>query len=120
METILFDLPDAESARGAPQAIEHGCDYLLEPDGAVMFYYNFFIYRWELPNEIVFARAYVDDMRKISVFVSNARLRADPLLEPIVCYLQQRFTEIDTFHADDTEITGTGYTPAYRLRGAAD
>jgi hypothetical protein len=116
-DPIAFQLPkDADTAVGTPERIEHGCDYMIEPDGTVMFHYNFLVYHWSIAGETIVGRAYLDEIQRISVFVPNSRLRTDPLLQPVVHYLQQRFREIHSFHATDTALAGTGYAPAFSLQ----
>ncbi len=119
IEPILFDLPLEEDPEpGVPDRVEHGCDYMLEPSGSVMFHYNFLIYHWVIDAEAISARAYLDTPQRVDVFVGNHRLRTDPALQSLVRYLQRRFMHIGTFHADDVGLSETGYTGAFRHRHA--
>jgi hypothetical protein len=113
---IPFWFPaDAETAAASVPIVEHHCDYGVDDTGSLMYHYNFFVYRWELADEVVAARAYVDEFNSVSVFVRNTRLRSDPSLAAIVHYLQQRFEVINSFHADDVGLSDRGYAPAFLL-----
>jgi hypothetical protein len=119
IEPILFDLPREEDPEpGLSDSITHGCDYMMEPDGSVMFHYNFLIYVWTVGDEVITGRAYLDTAQRIDIFVSNHRLRGDAAFQPLVRYLQRRFLHIGTFHADDVGLSETGYTAAFRHRDA--
>ncbi len=119
IDPILFDVPVVEDPEhGVPDSITHGCDYMLEPDGSVMFHYNFLIYVWTVADEIITGRAYLDMAQRIDVFVGNHRLRSDAALQPLIRYLKRRFLHIGTFHADDLGLSETGYTAAFRHRDA--
>lgn len=118
IEPIIFDLPPEEAPEpGIPASIEHGCDYMIEPGGSVMFHYNFLTYQWIISGETISARAYLDTLQKVDVFVGNQRLRTEAALQPLVRYLQRRYMNIGTFHADDG-LSDTGYVAAFRNRNA--
>lgn len=115
MEPLPFRIPKEQNPEpGQPEEIEHGCDYMCQPDGTVEFYYNFLIYTWAIGGEAITARAYLDDQSTVSVFVAGARLRGDPALRPLVHYLQRRFRMIRSFHADDPETQANGYVLHYQ------
>jgi hypothetical protein len=113
---IMFTLPPEEQPElGIPLKIEHGCDYMLLPDGKLEYYYNFLIYSWHLGEEEIQARTYLDgSQHQVSVFVKGTRLISDAALQPMVRYLQRRFMLIQSFHPDDTGPEGTGYRLVFK------
>jgi hypothetical protein len=115
MEVEILDLPVAEEPEpGQPDGIMHGCDY--DFDGRSMsYYYNFLVYTWTIAGDEVRARSYLSEPQEISIFIAYERLKRDPLLQPMLRYLQRRYLEIKTFERD-----GEGYVLRYRLRGAAE
>jgi hypothetical protein len=120
MAPIEFDIPEEEDPEpGTPVRIEHGCDYMLLPDGTLEYHYNYLIYHWENAGEEISGRTYLDyDLSRVSVFVSATRLRDDATLQPIVRFLQRRFSIIQSFHeSDEKEDEATGYCPVYLARG---
>jgi hypothetical protein len=121
MRPTLFDMPPEENPEpGLPSMIEHGCDYMLLPDGGLEFYYNYLLYHWNVNDEQVQARAYLDDGQKlVSVFVKGERLHSEPF-QPLIRYLQRRYTFINSFHAEDVDLEGTGYAAQFRRRGVDD
>lgn len=105
---VTFAMPPEEDPElGTPHAIEHGCDYMLLPDGKIEYYYNFLIYKWQIGDEVIEGRAYLDEPGRVSVFTKGTRLQQEPALQPIVRYLQRRFVLIDSFHPDDAGTDGT-------------
>jgi hypothetical protein len=115
----LFDMPPEENPEpGLPSRIEHGCDYMLLPDGKLEFHYNYLLYHWTIDAEDIQARAYLDDGQHLaSVFVKGERLHTEAF-QRLVRYLQRRYTRINSFHADDVDIEGTGYAIQFLRQGA--
>ena len=104
MPTILFSIPPEEEPEpGMPDRVEHGCDYMLLPDGKLEFHYNFLNYFWRIGDEGLTGRAYLDEISTVSVDASSKRLQNDPLLQPVVRFLQRRFMRIKSFHRDDVD-----------------
>jgi hypothetical protein len=92
-----FNLPpDDDSEDGKPVSITHGADYMLSGPRSVEFYYNFLNYSWAVDGEEVAARAYLDDISEVSVFVAPEKLET-PAFEPLLRYLQRRYKIIKTF-----------------------
>jgi hypothetical protein len=117
MEPIVFDLPVEENPEpGKPDHIEHGCDYMLSPDGKLEYYYNFLVYTWEMGSEEISARSYLDNPHEISIVVSAQRLREDIGLRDLVRFLQRRYTEIRCFHREDLPDQEAGYSLVYHRR----
>ena len=117
MPTTLFSIPPEEEPEpGAPDRVEHGCDYMLLPDGKVEFHYNFLNYVWRIGDEELTGRAYLDEISTVSVDASFKRLQNDPVLQPIVRFLQRRFMRIKSFHRDDVDdsTANTGYNTAFQ------
>ena len=117
MPTTLFSIPpEEEPEAGAPDRVEHGCDYMLLPDGKVEFHYNFLNYVWRIGDEELTGRAYLDEVSTVSVDASFKRLQNDPVLQAIVRFLQRRFMRIKSFHRDDVDDSSadTGYNIAFQ------
>jgi hypothetical protein len=117
---IVFSMPAEEHPEpGAPSAIEHGCDYLLLPDGELEFHYNFLIYRWQIGTELIEGRTYLDgNQREISLFVPGLQLQLRADLQAIVRFLQRRFLLIKSFHQDDAN--AQGYSLVFRHQRLRD
>jgi hypothetical protein len=110
---IMFDLPDDEDAAdGAPDTIMHGIDYMKEPDGNLMYHYNYLVYSWTIDGEAepLRARSYFDEIGEVSVFMPFKRFQS-PKFAAVLRYLQRRYAQIDTFEAGDS-----GYVQRYKLR----
>ena len=118
MTPIIYTIPYEETPEpGLPDKIEHGCDYMLLPDGKLEFHYNFIVYTWTFNGEEISARTYLDGRQnEVSVFVKGVRLQTEPGLQPLVRYLQRRFLRIESFHPDDREPDGTGYHAIFQHR----
>ncbi len=117
MPTTLFSIPPEEEPEpGAPDRVEHGCDYMLLPDGKLEFHYNFLNYVWQIGDEELTGRTYLDEISTVSVDASFKRLQNDPALQPIVRFLQRRFMRIKSFHRDDVDDSSadTGYNIAFQ------
>jgi hypothetical protein len=67
--------------------ISHMVDTIADATGAVDEEYNYLVYAFGLGNAVI-ARAYLDDIRKVSITVGT------PTPE-IMAYLQERFLQID-------------------------
>ncbi len=71
---IVFDIPrEDDPEMGLPSTMEHGCDDMQLPDGQVEFHYNFLSYTGLVDQEAISARSDIDDIGKISVFISARR-----------------------------------------------
>ena len=83
IDVITYDIPPEENSEpGCPESITHDCDYMLLEDGSVDFHYNLLIYTWQLADAKILARAYLDDVASVSVFITAARLQTEPALQP--------------------------------------
>jgi hypothetical protein len=99
--------PEDDDADGAPDAITHGVDYMLTAPKTAEFYYNFLVYTWTIAGETVTARAYLDDIAEVAVFLPAHRLD-EPAFAPPLRYLMRRYRVIKTFGGGET------YKVAYR------
>jgi hypothetical protein len=98
--TIAYTMPaEADPEPGQPDRMQHGCDYMRQPDGGLDFYYNFLDYEWRLGSGELRARCYMDEPSKLSFSVSRetfSRLdRGD-----VLSFAQRRFDEIATLETD--------------------
>ena len=106
-----FDLPgNDDPLDGAPLKIEHGIDYMFAAPNQLEFIYNHINYRWEIGAETITARAYLDDIREVSLFAERAGathfLEPEKLeteaFQPTLRYLQRRYHVIKIFGEDGT------------------
>lgn len=94
---IVFDIPlRQEPEAGLPETVMHECDYDFIEPGKLMYYYNFIDYVWKSGDLTVTGRSYREDPREIMLSVERERLSDDPLLQPILLFLQRRFRVIRT------------------------
>ena len=99
-----FNLPpDDDSDDGKPASITHGADYMLSGPQCVEFYYNFLNYSWVVDGEDVTARAYLDDIAEVAVFVGAEKLET-VAFEPLLRYLQRRYKIIKAFADGDYQV----------------
>jgi hypothetical protein len=95
-----FTLPlDDTADDGQPTAIHHGCDYMFTDGDRLEFYYNFLTYNWMIDGHGVAARAYLDDISRVSVTISRAEFDV-PRFAPVLAFLQRRYVQIATLEAD--------------------
>ena len=87
--------PEADPEPGAPEEIQHGCDYITNPDGSLEFYYNFLAYSWRVNGARVAARCYLDEADTINFSVPQAVLDA-PDAALVLAFAQRRFRKIAT------------------------
>jgi hypothetical protein len=109
----MFDLSDDDDAfDGAPDAIAHGIDYMKEPDGTLMYHYNYLVYSWTIEGEaeLLRARAYLDDIHEVSVLLPFGRFQSSKF-EAALRYLQRRYADIFTLESGDP-----GYVQRYKRR----
>jgi hypothetical protein len=68
--------------------------------------YNYIVYEFERSGTYVRARAYLDDIRTVSVFGpcrgenSGERIAAAELVDAVLAYLKRRYVRIDMFYED--------------------
>jgi hypothetical protein len=91
----MDDAPD----EGQPKAVHHGCDYMFSDTDALEFYYNFLTYNWMIDGHGVAARAYLDDVDRVSVSMSRAEFEV-ARNAPVLAFLQRRFRLIGTLESD--------------------
>ena len=88
-----------------PYQIEHLVD-TIDEDEQVIQTYNYWIYRFEGNGAYVWARAYADDVKVVSVFgpfKSPAELipvQNRQLFREVASYLRVRFTDVQMLGAD--------------------
>ena len=88
-----------------PYHIEHLFDTIDEHEKVTQTYNNW-IYRFEGPGAYVWARAYSDDVKVVSVFgpfKSSAELtpvQNRPLFREVVSYLRVRFVDVQMLGTD--------------------
>ena len=94
-----FTMPaEADPEPGAPDLIQHGCDYMANPDGSLEFYYNFLEYVWRLNGIRIAARCYLDESDTINFGVPQTVLDA-PDASHVLAFVQRRFRQIATFES---------------------
>ena len=86
-----------------PTAIEHRRDDVYHGD-VLEQTYNYLLYHFESDGAYFFARAYLDDIRTVSLhgpFESRTQVRPTgaPLAEPVLDYLRRRFRSIQVLQA---------------------
>jgi hypothetical protein len=112
-ELILFDLPAEEDPEaGAPDLVQHGCDYMVEGD-RLLYYYNFITYSWGPDGDRFFAKAYLHHSEIAMFTASYDRIVGKPGFDAVLRYLQRRFPYIKTLEKE-------GYEVRFRARHAPD
>jgi hypothetical protein len=87
-----------------PNAVEHKCEEIFDGDRLEQ-RYNYLIYHFELSGSYFWARAYLDDIKSVSLhgpFESRATMRPveGSLDEAVIAYLKRRFWNIQTLQTD--------------------
>jgi len=86
---------EADPEPGAPDQIQHGCDYITNPDGSLEFYYNFLEYVWRLNGTRIAARCYFDESDTLNFSVPLTMLDT-PDAADVLAFAQRRFRQIAT------------------------
>ena len=86
-----------------PDRIEHGCDIIVDDDGELEQYYNYFVYRFSGVGHELWARAYADSMDHVTLH-GFAREGDKELIQKesfesekgraIIKYLQRRYGNV--------------------------
>jgi hypothetical protein len=83
-----------------PSAIHHEVDEAWHPragsnePGKLAYRYNFLRYEFHTPSGVVHARAYLDQIKRVSIHLVAAQ-RAEPLLADIQNYFKRRFGKVE-------------------------
>jgi hypothetical protein len=87
-----------------PTAIEHRCEELHHATTLEQ-HYNYLVYHFESEGAYFWARAYLDEISKVSLFGPlESRANRIPtggvLSEPVLAYLRRRFRTVQTLQSD--------------------
>jgi hypothetical protein len=80
----------------SPTLIEHRVEAASHAEtGAPLFHYNYLYYQFDLPSGTIWARSYLDDIKRVSLFLPS-NMRSDHAeVRKCLSYLALRFQQVD-------------------------
>lgn len=97
----------------SPSLVEHRLEAALhEETRELLFCYNYIYYKFDVPGGMIWARSYLHDIKRASLFLPKGMPIADAGAQRVLGYLTLRFRQIDMLGKD-------GYVPIWP-RGAEE
>lgn len=90
-----------------PNLVEHRLESAIHEDtGELLFHYNYIYYQFDVPAGKIWARSYLDDITRSSLFLPEGMKITDTDAERALGYLTLRFSQIDM-------LGNNGYLPIW-------
>ncbi len=85
----------------SPSAIEHRLEAAVsEETRELLYYYNYIRYQFDMPGGEIWARSYLDDIERVSLFLPKGMKITSPDAERVMGYLTLRFNKVDMLGQD--------------------
>jgi hypothetical protein len=84
-----------------PSVVEHRLETALhEETREVLHHYNYLYYQFDVPAGKIWARSYLDEIERASLFLPRGTKIEDADAERVLGYLKLRFRQIDMLETD--------------------
>ena len=80
-----------------PSLVEHRVEGALHAEtGELLFHYNYLYYQFDVPAGRIWARSYLDDIKRASLFLPGDMATDHADAQTVLGYLTRRFNRIET------------------------